>query len=113
MTAAAGGSPTLWLVILAVAVGSLAWRLSFILLFGRLNEVPPRVERALRFVPPAVFAAIALPGIVLVDGSLALSPANERLVAGGLAAIVAWHTESLVATIAVGMGALLALGTVV
>ena len=96
---------TLWLVILAAGVGTFAIRLSFIALFGRL-DVPEGVERALRFVPAAVLAALVAPQFVLADGSVALSPANPRLLAGAVAATVAWHTEDIAATLAAGMGAL-------
>lgn len=97
---------TLWLVILAAGVGTFAIRLSFIALFGRFDDVPEGVERALRFVPAAVLAALVAPEFVLADGSVALSPANPRLLAGALAAAVAWHTEDIAATLAAGMGGL-------
>lgn len=96
---------TLWLVILAAGVGTFAIRLSFIALFGRF-DVPDGVERALRFVPAAVLAALVAPQFVVADGSVALSPANPRLLAGALAAAVAWRTEDIAATLAAGMGAI-------
>lgn len=99
-------STFIWSVIVAAAVGSFLLRLSFIGLFGYVDEVPPLLERALRYVPAAVLSALVLPGLVLVDGSLALSPSNERLIAGAFAAVVAWRTESMLATIGGGMGVL-------
>jgi branched-subunit amino acid transport protein len=101
---------TVWLVVLAVAVGTLAYRLSFFVLLDRVGDLPPLLERGLAYLPPAVFAAIALPGVVLLDGTLALSVANERLVAAAVAAVVAWRTGSLVATVVVGMGVVLLVG---
>lgn len=98
-----------WAIVLAASVGTYAVRLSFIALFGRLSEIPPRVERALRFVPAAVLTALVVPRLVYLDGSLALAVGNTRLVAGALAALVAWRTEDMTATIAVGMAALWAL----
>jgi branched-subunit amino acid transport protein len=83
-------------------------RLSFIALLGRL-ETPPRLARALRFVPPAILSAVILPELVLRQGAIALSPGNERLVAGLAAVLVAWLTKNVLATIAVGMAALWAL----
>jgi branched-subunit amino acid transport protein len=47
-----------------------------------------------------------VPQFVLADGQLALSPANPELVAGALAALVAWRTEDILATLVAGMGAL-------
>ena len=46
----------------------------------------------------------------LPGGVLDVSLANERLLAGALAALVAWGTKNVTLTILVGMGALLALG---
>ena len=83
-------------------------RLSFIALLGRF-ETPPRLARALRFVPPAILSAVIVPELVLRQGALALSPGNERLVAGLAAAPVAWLTKNVLATIAVGMAVLWAL----
>lgn len=112
----AGNGPSagfLWVVIVAVAVGSYGLRVSFVALLGRLDEVPRLAERILRFVPAAVLAALVLPGLLVVDGSLALSVGNERLVAGALAALVGWRTENMFATITVGMVALWTLRFVV
>lgn len=103
---------SLWLVVLAAAAGTYALRVSFIALFGRLDDVPPRVERVLSYVPPAVLAALVLPELVLSDGALAVSLGNDRLLAGAIAAGVAWRTEDMLATVAVGMGVLYALSLV-
>ncbi|UPV72832.1 AzlD domain-containing protein [Halorussus limi] len=100
------GSVTLWLVILAAGVGTFLIRFSFIGLFGLLDDVPAVVERALRFVPAAVLAALVAPQLVVVDGSVALSSANPRLLAGALAALVAWRTEDVLATLVAGMASL-------
>jgi branched-subunit amino acid transport protein len=80
-------------------------RLSFIALLGRF-ETPPRLARALRFVPPAILSAVILPEVVMRQGALALSPGNPRLLAGLAAALVAWLSRSVLATIAVGMAVL-------
>jgi branched-subunit amino acid transport protein len=99
-------SETLWLIILAGGVGTYALRLSFVALFGRLDDVPEPAERALRFVPAAVLSALVLPQFVYADGALALSPANPELLAGALAAAVAWKTEDILATLVAGMAGL-------
>jgi branched-subunit amino acid transport protein len=101
-----------WALVAVVGVGTLAFRLSFLLLFERLDGIPPRVERALTFVPPAVFAAIALPSVLPLDAVLALSPDPAKVLAAVAAAAVARSTENLVATIAVGMAVLLVVGAV-
>ncbi|MDZ7746983.1 MAG: AzlD domain-containing protein [Halobacteriales archaeon] len=114
---------TIWLAILAGGIGTYTIRGSFIALYGRL-ELPATVENALRFVPAAVLAALVVPELAQVDGTpvvqSGLPPAeavwtlltSDRVLAGALAAVAAYYTEDVLATIVVGMGALLALGAV-
>lgn len=100
-----GEGLTVWFIMLAAGLLTYATRLSFILLFGRC-QVSPRLLRALRFVPPAVLSAIIFPELLLRDGTLTISVGNARLVAGGLAILVAWRTRNVLLTIGVGMAAL-------
>jgi branched-subunit amino acid transport protein len=53
-----------------------------------------------------VMAALVLPALVNVNGAIDLSLGNERLLAGALAAFVAWRTRQVLLTLAVGMAAL-------
>jgi branched-subunit amino acid transport protein len=94
-----------WLVIIIIGVITFATRLSFILFFSRM-KVTPFLQRALRFVPPAVLSAIILPELVLREGVLELTSSNERLFAGILAALVAWRTRNVLLTLGAGMVAL-------
>lgn len=95
-----------WAVVLVVGALTFAIRFSFVYLFGRLDAVPPWLTRSLRYVPPAVFAALVLPSLVTVRPSVTATLADDRLLAGAFAAVVAWRTESILATIVAGMGAL-------
>ena len=101
-----------WTVIVLVGAGTFLIRLSFFVLFEYLETVPEGLERALRFVPAAVLAALVAPAVVVVNGSPAISLANGRLLAAGLAVVVAWRTESVLATIVAGMVTLVGLGFV-
>ena len=92
-----------WTAVVVIAVGTWLFRVSFVFLFGYIDEVPPWVDRTLRFIPPAIIVAIIAPRLLIVDGSLAVGLANERLVAGAAAVVVAWYTEHIFATIAAGM----------
>jgi branched-subunit amino acid transport protein len=95
-----------WLPVLAVAgLVTFATRLSFIALLGRV-ETPPVVSRALRYVAPAVLSAIVFQELLVREGSVHLAWGNERLLAGLVAAGVAWRTRNVLLTIAVGMCAL-------
>lgn len=92
----------LWLTMIAIGLATFTIRLSFISLFGAM-EIPDLVRRALRFVPPAVLTAIIIPELLMPTGTINLSPGNDRLVAGLLAAVVAWRTKNVVLTILAGM----------
>jgi branched-subunit amino acid transport protein len=101
-------SPTnaaLALIILGMGIVTYAIRLSLVALLGRI-EVPPLVRRALRFVPPAVLSALILPELLLPGGVLDLSLGNARLLAGTLAALVAWRSRNALLAIGIGMVAL-------
>ncbi|MEJ2357261.1 MAG: AzlD domain-containing protein [Deinococcales bacterium] len=93
-----------WLMMLGMAFFAYLFRASFLLLGERMT-LPPLLRRALDYVPAAVLAALVLP--VFVDLGRPWAPADTaRLVAGALAAAVAYRTRSVPATLAVGMGAL-------
>lgn len=94
-----------WTLIVLVGVGTFALRLSFIQLRPWVDEFPAVVERSLAYLPEAVLAALVFPALFAVDGTVA-GVANPRVLAAGLAAVAAWRTCSMVATIAVGMGVL-------
>ncbi len=95
--------PMLWGAIVVIGILTYLIRLSFIGLFGYLDDIPSALERPLRYVPAAVLAALVVPALVtLGDGGVAV----DRLVGGALAVTVAWRTESVFATMAAGMGGL-------
>ena len=109
MTGGLGGlvaSPRAWVAIVVIGVLTYGIRLSFIHLFGRIDGVPTRVHRPLRFVAPAVLAALVLPDLVTLRPSVPATLLAERLIAGAVAGAVAWRTENVFATIATGMGTL-------
>jgi branched-subunit amino acid transport protein len=102
-----------WLIVIAGGLGTFALKASFVMVVGRVDEIPPVVERTLRFVPAAVLAALVLPSIVALDtptaeGVLALPSVSysPKLPAAAVAGVVAWKTQNVLATIAVGMAAL-------
>ncbi|NCF09278.1 MAG: AzlD domain-containing protein [Gammaproteobacteria bacterium] len=98
----------LWLTILGAGFGTWLLRLSFIETWQWLS-VPPLLDRALRYVPAAVMAALVVPALVRPESVVDLSPDNLRLLAGIVAALVAWLTRNVLLTLAVGMGVLWAL----
>ncbi len=88
-----------------LAVTSFAPRASFILWLHRV-KLPAYVQRALRFVPAAVFTALFVPELVFVDGALEIGLHNTKLVAGCAAVSFAVVTGNPFATIVAGMAAL-------
>lgn len=82
-----------------------AIRASLIALVGRI-ELPPGVRRSLRFIPPAVLMALATPAFLRPERTFNLSLTNAHLVAGVLAAVIAWKTRSTLWTIGIGMASL-------
>ena len=103
-------TPTLWLTILGAGAVTFALRFSFIALLGGI-QLPFSFERALRFVPVAVLTAVVIPLLLFDDGTLNISLGNERLLAGLVAALIAWRTRSVPLTLAGGMATLWILQT--
>jgi branched-subunit amino acid transport protein len=98
-------APGFWWLVFWIALGTFLLRLSFVLAIGHL-AMPPAAQRLLRLVPAAVLSALIFPALLFANGELALGVGNERLLAGGLAAVVAVRTKNVVLTIAAGMIAL-------
>jgi len=98
---------SLWLTVVAIGVATYGIRLSM-LVFVHHSTLPDAVRSALRFVQPAVLAAIIAPAVLYAGERDAFDagPGNERLVAALLAALIAWRTKSVWLTIAAGMGVL-------
>lgn len=96
---------TLWLVFLLGGLLTFATRSSFIILLQKVN-IPFWLRHALYFVPIAVLTAIIFPEIFLHTGEFNTSLLNPRLIAGILAAIVAWRTRNALLTILIGMACL-------
>lgn len=96
------GGPIIWGLIFVIGVLTFLIRLSFIGLFGYLDEIPPQIEHGLRFVPAAVLAALVVPSFITLDAGVG-GLAVDKLAAGGVAGVVAWHTEDVFKTIGAGM----------
>jgi branched-subunit amino acid transport protein len=94
-----------WLLIVGLALTSFVPRAAFITLFARW-PVPALLQRALRYVPAAVFSAILVPELVLTAGAVHIGLDNPRLLAGVIGGVVAWRTRNTLLTIVAGMLAL-------
>lgn len=96
---------TTWLAIVGVGLLTFLTRASFII-FADPHKFPHAFRVALGFVPPAVLAAIVVPGLLLPNGTFDPSLANPRWIAGLVAILVAARTRNTVATLAAGMATL-------
>lgn len=93
------------LLTLLIAAGTLGLRAVFILLAGRY-DLPPRLLRALSFVPAAVFCALIVSTLHIEQALIPGNSAPQRAAALLAAGIVAFRTRSILWTILSGMGAL-------
>ena len=58
------------------------------------------------FVPAAVLTAFVVPLLIYENGAMQVSLGNERLLAGLVAALIAWRTRSVLFTLGGGMAML-------
>lgn len=93
-----------FLLIAGMAVATMATRIPVLLWLSK-RKLPEGLFRALRYVPPAVLAAIILPAVMLRDGELALDWDNAALLASIAAVLVSWRKGSLLLTVFAGMAA--------
>ena len=101
------------LLIAGMALVTFMVRYPVLALVGRL-PLPEGLFRTLRYVPPAVLAAIIIPAITLdARGALSLHAGNPYLLAGILTFVTAWLSRSTLLTIVIGMAALLILKQIV
>ena len=93
-----------WIVIVAAGLGSYLFRLSMIILTGRIT-MPPSFERASGLADPAAFAALAATGVAAACRGLDLTQAAAPLAAVAAAVIAVLRTGSSQAAILAGMPA--------
>ncbi|MES1924894.1 AzlD domain-containing protein [Salinisphaera sp. T31B1] len=94
----------LWLVLIGGGLITFGLRCSFIALVDHLT-LGPRVRQALRYVPVAVFSAMACPPVVVQAGVWA-GPASPRVWAAMVAVLVAWRSRNVLYTVGAGMATL-------
>ncbi len=88
------------LIFVGMALATYFTRYTMIAALGR--EIPSLLRRWLRYVPPAVLAALVVPAALAPQGRLEVSAHGWAALAG---AAVAWRTRSVLWTILGGMAA--------
>jgi branched-subunit amino acid transport protein len=90
----------IWVTIAALGVTSFLLRAAFLLLPVWRSEVPEAVRSTLALVPPAAFAALVAPSLLLPGGEF--RPVGPATVAAVVAVAVALRWRNLSATMAAG-----------
>jgi branched-subunit amino acid transport protein len=91
-----------FLMIFGMMLVTFGVRYPVLALVGKI-DLPKPVLRALKYVPPAILAAIIVPEVLIREDQLYIAPDNSYLVAGIIAALVAWRSRNLLLTIVLGM----------
>ena len=96
---------SLFLTILAAGVITYVTRASLIIAGDRVT-LPDQVERALKYVAPAAFAAIGAPALLGGDQFAAFGDDLPRIIAVVLAGVVITKTRSVPLSLFAGMSTL-------
>lgn len=96
----------LWLTLFAIGSTTILTRGSFVL-GGEGARLPPALQRALRYAPAAALSALIVPDLLLDAGEF--DPANPKLAAGIVVALVAVRSRNPWLPFLAGMGVLLVL----
>ena len=91
-----------WLIVIIAGVITYVTRASFIAAGDRIT-LPPVVERALRYVAPASFAAIAIPAMLGGDRFQGFGDDIPRIIAVVVASVVIIRWRNVPASLGVGM----------
>jgi len=96
-----------WAMVLGMAAVTFGVRYPVLALVSRVS-LPPAALNALRYVPPAVLAAIITPAVLMPDGQqIDLSLDNAYLVAAVVAIGVSLWKKNLLLTLGAGMAVFL------
>jgi branched-subunit amino acid transport protein len=99
------------LTILAMAAATFLTRFISPAVLGNI-KLPGWFERLLKHVPTAMLTALIAPALLAPQGSIALTFSNHYLVAGVVAAVVAYRRQPPIATMGAGIAVMLALRSI-
>ena len=95
-----------WTVVFGLAIGTFLIRYSFIGLFAD-KDMPPWLDRALKLMIPAIFAAIVFSSVAMVGGEVAGWAHWPRYAAALVGFVAALLTRgNMLVTLGAGMAAL-------
>ena len=93
----------MFFIIAGMAIVTFSTRFASVALLGQ-KKMPAGLERWLRHIPTGILTALIVPTLLLPEGYVDLSLRNHYLIAGLVAALVAWKSRNMVATLVLGMG---------
>lgn len=96
------------LTILCMATATYFTRFASPLLLGRTG-VPRWLSRLLKHVPTAILTALIAPALFAPQGFVEIGPANHYLIAGGVAAFMAYRRQPPAVTMGSGIATMLLL----
>ncbi len=105
--ATSAGTHTVTWLIVALAAGTLIWRLLPLAALSR-TSLPRWAEEWLRLVPGAILAASLAQSLLVQEEQLTLTWRNPYLLAALPAFLVAWRTRNVLLTMACGMAGFVA-----
>ena len=89
-------------LIIGMALVTYFTRIGALALF-RFTGVPTWLNRWLKYVPVAILTALIVPSLLIPKGYLDISLNNHYLIAGIVAAFVAYKSRNIIATLSIGM----------
>jgi len=98
-------STQVWTLVLLIGALTFLIRFAGIQVLGG-RPLPGPLQRLLRYAPSAVFAAIVVPAVIHGGPDPGLHLGNARLLAALVAALAAWWSGNVLATLGAGMGTL-------
>lgn len=98
-------SVEVWVIILGGGAITYGLRMVFLAIVPA-SRLPEQIRQALRFVPPAVLAGIAIPQLVVKEAGPTLNPADPQQLAGAAAILIGVLLRNPWVTIAGGLLAL-------
>lgn len=102
--------PEIVVIILGMAAVTFLTRFGAQAVF-RSTGIPPWFNRWFKHVPTGILTALIVPSLLLPQGRLDLTYHNPYLVAGVIAALVAYYVRSVPLTMGVGLIAIVLLRT--
>lgn len=89
-------------IIIGMTLVTYFTRIGALALF-RFTGVPTWLNRWLKYVPVAILTALIVPSLLLPKGYLDISLNNHYMIAGIVAAFLAYKSRNIIVTLGIGM----------